>query len=70
MTPMGTRLWLLDIQLLVLTTVWHREYSTSVNGERFTGLNFHGFHPIKFGKLSRYLTLKTLKQYEACINID
>ena len=44
----------------------HRNYT--VNGERFTGLNFCGFHPMKFftGKLSWWLTLSTY----ACININ
>ena len=36
----------------------------TVNGERFTGLNFRGFHPIKFftGKLLRCFMFKALKQ--------
>ena len=36
----------------------------TINGERFAGLKFCGFHPIKFfmGKLSRCLTFKALKQ--------
>ena len=35
-----------------------------MNGERFAGLNFCGFHPMKSltGKLSRCLTFKTFKQ--------
>ena len=38
---------------------------STVNRERFTGLNFCGFHPLKFfmGKLSWCLTFKTLKQH-------
>ena len=37
----------------------------TVNGERFAGLNFCGFHPMKFfmRKLSRFLTFTTLKQH-------
>ena len=31
--------------LFVFELVSH--WGTTVNGERFTGLNFHGFHPIK-----------------------
>ena len=36
----------------------------TVNGERFSGLNFRGFHPMKFftGKVLRCLTFKALKQ--------
>ena len=36
----------------------------TVNGERFAGLNFRGFYPMKFftGKLLWYLTFTTLKQ--------
>ena len=39
-------------------------HEDTVNGERLAGLNFHGFHPMKFlmGKLSCFLTLRTLKQ--------
>ena len=44
----------------------------SVNRERFTGLNFHGFHPMKFftGKLSQCLMLNALKQYHHYTKLD
>ena len=37
---------------------------STVNGERFSGLNFRGFHPVKFftGKLLLCLIFKTLKK--------
>ena len=41
------------------------QHSYTVNGETFAGLNFHGFHPMKFftGKILRCLAFKTLSLY-------
>ena len=51
----------------------YHTFSTTVNGERFAGLNFRGFHPMKFftGKLSWCLMFTTLKQhhYTKLVNI-
>ena len=44
--------------------------SQTVNGERFPGVNFHGFHPMKFvtGNLSWCLTLNNaiIQAYIKC----
>ena len=49
---------------LFLYLLWISKTKHTVNGVRFAGLNFCGFHPMKFctGKLSRCLTFKALKQ--------
>ena len=55
---------------VLIEEIWYIcENKCTVNGERFAGLNFCRFHPMKFftGKLSRCLTFATTPLYEASI---